>query len=223
MLLDKDIREPLFSFLEMKYGKNRILEEKNMGRSRADIVMVLPGKVWGIEIKSDADTYARLKSQTKDYDTYFDANIIVVGSSHGNHVEEHVPEHWGIITVEPVEDVPDFYMLREPKPNPKITLAKKLEILWRPELAKLQELHDMPKYEYLSKKNLIQKFVERASYPSEKKGFLEETVLKEEISELLFERDYSQIRDQINAFRAEKGLHKRKRRRYKRRRKTAEL
>ena len=60
MLYDKDIREPLFEFLEQQYGKIRILEEKQMGRSRADIVMVLPEAVAGIEIKSDADTYARL-------------------------------------------------------------------------------------------------------------------------------------------------------------------
>lgn len=33
----------------------------------------------GIEIKSDADTYARLDRQVKDYDRYFDRNIIVVG------------------------------------------------------------------------------------------------------------------------------------------------
>ena len=31
MLLDKDIREPLFEFLEERYGKVRILEEKPSG------------------------------------------------------------------------------------------------------------------------------------------------------------------------------------------------
>lgn len=69
---DKDIREPLFDFLEETYGKVRIIEEKQMGRSRADIVMVLPEALAGIEIKSDADTYARLGRQVKDYDLYFD-------------------------------------------------------------------------------------------------------------------------------------------------------
>ena len=39
---DKDIREPLFDFLEEMCGKIRILEEKQIGKSRADIVMVLP-------------------------------------------------------------------------------------------------------------------------------------------------------------------------------------
>ena len=60
MLLDKDIREPLFDFLEERYGKVRILEEKTVGNSRADVVMVIPDKIVGIEIKSDADTYTRL-------------------------------------------------------------------------------------------------------------------------------------------------------------------
>ena len=44
MLYDKDIREPLFEFLEEQYGRIRILEEKQMGRSRADLVMVLDRK-----------------------------------------------------------------------------------------------------------------------------------------------------------------------------------
>lgn len=35
MLYDKDIREPLFDFLDDIYGVNRIIEEKQMGRSRA--------------------------------------------------------------------------------------------------------------------------------------------------------------------------------------------
>lgn len=32
MLRDKDIREPLFDFLEETYGKVRIIEEKTMGK-----------------------------------------------------------------------------------------------------------------------------------------------------------------------------------------------
>ena len=75
MLYDKDIREPLFEFLEELYGKVRIIEEKQMGRSRADVVMVRPQAVCGVEIKSDADTYARLKRQVQDYDKYYDLKL----------------------------------------------------------------------------------------------------------------------------------------------------
>ena len=126
MLKDKDIREPLFYFLEEKYGKIRILEEKNIGRSRADAVMITDDAITGIEIKSDADTYARLSRQVDDYDLYYDRNIVVVGSSHAMHIREHVPEHWGVITVEEEGDEPDFYVLREPGINPSVTFRKKL-------------------------------------------------------------------------------------------------
>ena len=98
MLYDKDIREPLFDFLEERYEKARIIEEKQMGRSRADVMMVLPDALVGIEIKSDADTYARLARQVKDYDRFFDYNYVVAGSNHGLHIGEHVPSWWGIIT-----------------------------------------------------------------------------------------------------------------------------
>ena len=67
VLLDADIREPLFSYLELYYGKVRFLEEKVTGKARADVVMVLPDKVCGIEIKSDADSYTRLAAQLKNY------------------------------------------------------------------------------------------------------------------------------------------------------------
>lgn len=124
ILYDKDIREPLFSFLEQQYGKMRILEEIRITKSRADIIMVLPDGVVGIEIKSDADTYARLAGQTKDYDRYFDYNYVVVGSTHAAHIEEHVPAHWGIITVEPVDEEIDFYVLRKPHLNIKMEMEK---------------------------------------------------------------------------------------------------
>lgn len=92
---DKDIREPLYEFLEGDFGKIRIIEEKTMGRSRADIVMITDDALVGLEIKSDADTYARLSRQVKDYDRFFEKNIVVVGTKHAMHIEEHVPQYWG--------------------------------------------------------------------------------------------------------------------------------
>ena len=48
---DKDIREALFDFLETEYGKIRIIEEKTMGRSRADVVMVTEDALFGLEMR----------------------------------------------------------------------------------------------------------------------------------------------------------------------------
>ena len=147
ILLDKDIREPLFDFLEETYGKIRILEEKTTGRARADVVMITEDKLYGIEIKSDADTYARLKKQVRNYDLYYDRNIVVVGSSQGSHICEHVPWHWGIITVEAEKyGSVDFYILREPRDNPKVKDDRKISILWRIELNNLLKINGLPRY-----------------------------------------------------------------------------
>ena len=51
-MLDVEIREPLFLYLETIYGKVRIFEEKNIGKSRADVIAVTDGALIGLEIKS---------------------------------------------------------------------------------------------------------------------------------------------------------------------------
>lgn len=200
MLRDADIREPLFDFLEEIYGKTRIIEEKNTGRSRADVVMVTENEVIGIEIKSDADTYTRLSGQVKDYDRYYDRNYVVIGSTHARSIESHVPDHWGIITVDEVDGAPDFYILRAPQPNPKRTLQNKLRILWRPELVRIQEQFDMPRYKEKSKDFVIAKIAERTAYPPDKKGYIDPEKLAIALSNELFERDYSTIASEITAY-----------------------
>ena len=198
MLYDKDIREPLFEFLEEKYGKIRIIEEKQMGKSRADIMMVLQQALVGIEIKSDADTYARLERQIKDYNRFFDYNYVVVGSKHAKHIKEHVPEWWGIISVELIEETVDFYVIREATINKKCNRKKKLGLLWRPELAHIQEINGMPKYKEKSKAFVIDKILTK----------IPEELLSEQISQELFERDYNEIENTIKAYKAERKTRK---------------
>lgn len=193
MLYDKDIREPLFDFLEETYGKVRIIEEKKMGRSRADVVMVLPESLCGLEIKSDADTYARLSRQVRDYNQYFDYNYIVAGTKHAHHVEEHVPDWWGIITVELEEGRPDFYLLRKAGENPKVNWKRKMGLMWRPELARIQERNRLPKYREKSKDFVIDKILLKV--PKER--------LYRQISDELFERDYTEIEENIRAYKKE--------------------
>ena len=217
MLLDKDIREPLFDFLEERYGKVRILEEKTVGNSRADVVMVIPDKIVGIEIKSDADTYTRLERQVADYDLYFDQNIVVVGSTHAGHVAEHVPDYWGIVSVEESgADNIDFYVVREMQPNPKADLLRTIRVLWRPELAHIQETYSLPMYKGKSKDFVRTLIVDRL--PAE--------IVHHEISEILFERDYAAMIEQIQEFRkaqaAKRGKTvRKKKKRYRRKKRDA--
>ena len=88
----------------------------------------------------------------------------------------------------------DFYTLREPKPNPKVDMKRKLSILWRPELAHIQELNKMPKYREKSKAFVIEKILLKV--PRE--------TLALQISEELFERDYTTIEERIREYKRKK-------------------
>lgn len=191
MLKDQDIREPLFDFFDEKFGKVRIIEEKQIAKSRADVMLVLEEKLIGVEIKSDADTYARLARQVKDYNKFFDYNYVVVGSSHSKHIEEHVPEYWGIIEAISKEESVEFNVLREPEINKRVQrtykMKRKLSILWRPELSHIQEINGMPKYKQRSKDFVITKIMEKVPWD----------LLHRQISEELFQRDYNTINQVI--------------------------
>lgn len=242
-MLDKDIRKPLFDFLEEFYGKIRIFEEKVTGISRTDALGVIDGQLIGFEIKSDSDTYTRLKRQTADYDLLCDVNYLVVGKSHRRQADQHIPAHWGIICVyeeneteneipeadtgkrktrgktgpapdakmlpnRTGEEIPEINMAADikeeklppeekkriiveidqiPGVNPNVRLEHQLDLLWRPELATLQEWNEMPKYAQKSKAFVREKILERV--PQE--------TLKRQITDLLFERDYEALLAQI--------------------------
>ena len=193
---DRDIREPLFDFFDEKFGKVRIIEEKQIAKSRADVMLVLEEKLIGVEIKSDADTYARLARQVKDYNKFFDYNYVVVGSSHSKHIEEHVPEYWGIIEAISKEESVEFNVLREPEINKRAQrtykMKRKLSILWRPELSHIQEINGMPKYKQRSKDFVITKIMEKVQWD----------LLHRQISEELFQRDYNTISETIKEWRS---------------------
>lgn len=126
-----------------------------------------------------------------------------------------MPQYWGVITVELADGVFDFYVLRQSQQNPNFTWNKKLEILWRPELALLQELYQMPKYKEKSKSFVVSKMVERLE-----SGKIEELSLKIQVSNILFERDYNTIEENLARYRkgeiAKNNLKKRTRRRKRR-------
>ena len=168
----------------------------SVAKSRADVMLVLEEKLIGVEIKSDADTYARLARQVKDYNKFFDYNYVVVGSSHSKHIEEHVPEYWGIIEAISKEESVEFNVLREPEINKRAQrtykMKRKLSILWRPELSHIQEINGMPKYKQRSKDFVITKIMEKVPWD----------LLHRQISEELFQRDYNTISEAIKEWRS---------------------
>ena len=89
---------------------------------------------------------------------------------------------------------------------------RKLSILWRTELALLQEWNDMPKYKDKSKRFVCQKINERIPQK------ISEEKLKYEISELLFERDYNNVELMMEWAKKRQILAKNKERKNKNRR-----
>ena len=181
MLYDKDIRDSLCLFMEEAFGKVRFFDEFRIGSSRADLVMVSKDSLIGIEIKSNADSYARLPTQVRDYDRFFDGNYIAIGASHAAHVSEHIPEHWGIIVVNEQKDSLSFRVLRNLKPTQKSKLHMQIKLLWRRELAHIQAKNGL--YRYAGKSRL---FVERYILRTVEKEKLKACMIEE-----LFERDYT--------------------------------
>lgn len=195
MLYDRDIREALFDFLDGYFGDNRTLEEKNIGSVRADVIMVTPGFIAGLEIKSDADTYDRLAGQVKEYDRWFDLNYVVTGKSHVTHMPEHVPSYWGIISAYEDGDGVAFDVVREASRSPKTRNEKKLSLLWRPELAEITAMNSMPAYRSLGRRAVIEKILERV--PSK----IPQETLDGQICSLLMERDYSNVEAMLAEYR----------------------
>lgn len=181
ILFDGDIRILLFDYLDENYGKIRTFEEKTVGNSRSDVLAVIPEKIIGIEIKSDADTYTRLKTQVSDYDKYCDLCYILVGSSHLRHAAQHVPLYWGILYADQTEAEPIIRSAREALPNPKVRLKNQLKLLWRRELRQLTVNNRLPKYDRKTRAFVTKMLVDRVS-PDK---------LKAQICDALFERDYT--------------------------------
>ena len=88
--------------------------------------------------------------------------------------------------------------------------SRKIEILWRFELAHILEINNMPAYKQKSKRFVGDKIIENVSHETLQKQFLVE----------LFERDYDTIADRINEYRKNNGKKARRKRKYKRRRKS---
>ena len=71
--------------------------------------------------------------------------------------------------------------MRPAKPNPKMKRELQITLIWRPELQHLLEINHLPGYKQKSKRFVQQKLLEK----------MEWDVLKPQMCEELFERDYT--------------------------------
>ena len=84
-----------------------------------------------------------------------------------------------------------LFRSRECSPNPKRKMDKKIKLLWRTGLAHIQAANMLPAYKEKSKDFVRKRIVESVS----------EELLQKQVSEELFERDYTTIEETIQEFR----------------------
>jgi len=181
-LSDPQMREALFSYLDGKYPKIRVFDEKEIGKSRADLIAVTDSTITGYEIKSDRDSYARLKSQIRDYNKFCDLCYAVVGKSHQAGIAKRIPEFWGILVISNEDGQTEVYEMRPPDINPKDITDNKLSMLWKKEIQNIAKNYKLPKYSKMNKKYLIRMLRECIPHIQ----------LMQALTEELFERDYTE-------------------------------
>lgn len=97
---DVDVRRSLHAALEYEHrgdDSTLILDELGIanGRRRVDVAVV-NGELTGYEIKSAADTLARLAGQADLYNRVFDRMWLLAAPGHVDEALQKVPPWWGI-------------------------------------------------------------------------------------------------------------------------------
>jgi len=181
-LSDYQIRIPLYSYLERNNNERlRIFPELRLNNSRADLLVVTDGILTGYEIKSDLDSFARIKSQIADYNCFCDYCYAVTGYKHKQRVLEHVPCYWGVLVIFSVGDKYGVELLRLATKNSKAIIANKIKLLWRRELVNISFRNGLSNCSGKSRYFIINKLIKH----------IDEDKLLLEITNELFERDYN--------------------------------
>lgn len=180
-LNDKEIREILFDYYESTGKRLRFFEELNIGKSRADAVLIMEDKLIGFEIKSDVDSLKRLPEQIKNYTKYCNQNYLVVGTYFVDKVQDILPETWGIYSCRQLEESCELVCIRQAQPNQKVKIKNQLSLLWRNELIHIVKKYKLGGVTKRNRKKLAELIIEK----------LAESEIMHEMCEEFMEREYT--------------------------------
>lgn len=108
-------------------------------------VAVINGSLHAFEIKSDADTLARLPKQVEHYNKVFDYATIVVNGKYVNRVVALIPDWWGIWLLYEKDGKVLKTTIRESQRNTSIDPFSVAQLLWRDEALDLLSRLNMSK------------------------------------------------------------------------------
>jgi hypothetical protein len=146
---DREIRAALYrKKFRFKHDRSDtlIIDELGLAHARARIdIAVINGCVHGFEIKSAADTLARLPKQLMLYEECLEKLTIVCAEKHVSAVQKIAPSWCGILeaTKGPRGGI-DFTTLRTSKRNPNVQAYRLAHLLWRPEAVSLLARMNVP-------------------------------------------------------------------------------
>lgn len=140
---DRDIRDELRRALLALHAGDAdtvVIEELGVlqGDARVDLAVV-NGQLHGFEIKSEADTLARLPGQVTAYSRVFDRVTLVLSGRHTERAAAMAPPWWGIVCASPVRENVELTDVREASINPEVRARDLAELLWRDEVLTMLE------------------------------------------------------------------------------------
>lgn len=142
---DRDIRLALRDRLRAQHSEEPdtlIVEEVGLakGSSRIDLV-VINGALNGFEIKSEADTLARLPSQAVSYGAVFDTVTLVLADKHRADADALIPAWWGVTLATSTTGGTSLQAVRPVEPNPSQDPFAIASLLWHEEALQVLERH----------------------------------------------------------------------------------
>ena len=133
-VLDKHIRGALKCTLRAEDNTAAIIDELPLlrGRGRADLAFV-NGQLRGYEIKSEADSLARLGEQAENYQSVFEFITLVATRKHLKLARKRIPLTWGIMEAKDINGQIHLIPRRRARRNRHINNSALVRILWKNE------------------------------------------------------------------------------------------
>ena len=143
MLDDKTIRINFINKLKTEKPNSIIIQQFNVsdGIVRLDIAE-LNNNFYGYQIKSDKDVLDRLPKQIQYYNKSVQFLTIICTNKYLQKIKLLIPQFWGVILVEEINNEIKFSQLKQPKLN-NIKLKQLLKILWRKQLDSIIKLNNI--------------------------------------------------------------------------------
>lgn len=137
-LKDIDIRNEIHSLSNLPFNNAngfKVVDEFVVGYENARIDIAAFGNaLYGLEIKSDVDSFKRLPSQMEAYNKVFDFLYLVVGDRFFQKADSIVPNWWGILHVSNNRKVLTTEIARDAQKNKSVEKMSLINLLWKQEM-----------------------------------------------------------------------------------------